>query len=1037
MSRRMSELSTAQHKLYRHQKVFPQDVGYNLARVIRFTGDIDAERLRRSVETVLRASVAMNTSFEEHEGKVRAVHDTQRRYEVTLERRSGDASTDIVQENAARLAEPIPMDRWPLYDYRIIEDEGAAYLSLTMSHLLCDVFGFYHFGKQVERVYFDADAEVTGAQWSPADFLDLQKPGQEANAFFKAMLHGRQSLAMEQLETDRDADGVLRGTNLWVPLDKELSSAIGETVRELGVRPFSFFLAVHLLLLGELTGTRSVTTGVPLGNRRQDPRQRETFGYFVNTLPLAVDLDDYTTLGELAHEVERRVAGLIRHEHYDLGAHAQEVFAQGAAARLLPSSSFTYYREPVAFPIGDLGVEDLPVPRADLIYPLVANVEDLGGQYGYHLSYSDTLVPSDPRQTLIALLRSVARGRDVVLAEAHGVSEETARRIDALVNRHASFPTASSLQALFEEQARQFPERPAVESGPDRLTYAELNAQANRLARQLKEQVPGDYVAVAMDRGCELIAVLLGVLKAGKTYVPLDPAAPASRVQHIRRQFDALPVVTGAGIFPGLDPAERLPLEELFAASAVREAGDLPEADLRERTAYVIFTSGSTGMPKGVQVSHAAVLRLFLSGQEHFAFGPEDTWCLFHSYAFDFAVWEMYGALLHGGRLVVPAESVRKSPQEFAAFLADTKVSVLNQTPSAFRRLSRALDQELADRMAVRTVIFGGEALQFQSLERWFALFGERAEVANMYGITETTVHVTHYRVTLQDVVAESASVIGKPLADLSVHIVDGALRSVPVGVPGEMLVGGAGVAHGYLGQPELTDQRFVSLPGRTGRFYRSGDLATVREDGNLIYLGRMDQQVQLRGYRVELGEIETALRGLPGVADCAVLLDGQADDPRLIAFVVGADADADAGDRALRMGMKERVPGYMLPSLYIPVPSLPLTVNGKVDAKSLPWPGQQQDAPLSLAETGSEVDDTQALVARVWREVLGFSEFTQNDRFFELGGNSVQVIQVHTRLQAETGARELELIDLFEFTTVRELAAHLNTLTQPAGSAK
>ncbi|MFF1357752.1 amino acid adenylation domain-containing protein [Streptomyces sp. NPDC058297] len=1033
MTEKTSDLTAAQRKLYLHQKVFPHDNSYNLAYVFRITGDIDAGRLRDAVETFVHSNVALNTVFAERDGEIRAVHDPELRYEVPLVRHDGDASGRLRDRLARMVREKIPTDVWPLFEYTVQVDPQATYLTLYMSHLICDVFSFYNIGREIGRLYDDPSVEVTGTALSPADFPDDPASSAEATEFFRSMLGALPTLALDQLEAGRTEEGTLEGSHVWVPLDAELSDSVDTTIGHLGVRKFSFFLAVHLLLLGTLSGSRAVTVGIPLGGRRKDPQQRIAFGYFVNTLPLAVDLDAYATFGELCRAVESRMGSLIRHEDFDPTAHAEEILPAGATGRMTPSSSCTYYREQLAFTIGGSPAESLHVPRTDLVYPLVTRVEDFGDGYGVHLAHTHAMAASDPRDSLLSILRSVARGADVELSQVRGVSPEHVAAVDRLVNQHATFSTDRSLQAVFERRAAEHPDHVAVEYGAERRTYRELDHQANRIARHLRDTVTADHVAVALDRGCDLIAVLLGVLKAGKTYVPVDPAAPDARVRHIIDQFGELPLITGPGVFADLAHEDAIPLRELLAESAGLTADALPAQDLRDRAAYVIFTSGSTGKPKGVQVTHGNVLRLFLSAGRHFTFTADDTWCLFHSYAFDFAVWEMYGALLHGGRLVIPAEVVRKSPDRFADFLTDTGVTVLNQTPSAFRRLSQALGERHAGRSKVRYVVFGGEALQFDCLTRWFDLFGEQAELVNMYGITETTVHVTYYRVTEKDALGRGPSVIGKPLADLEIRVVDTNLAPVPVGVPGEMLVAGAGVSLGYLGRPDLTAERFVELPGEEGRFYRSGDLARVLPDGNLVYLGRMDQQVQLRGYRIELGEVETALRGVPGITDCAVLLDEQADEPRLVAFVVRHDG---LGDRDLREVMRDLLPSYMLPSLYVAVPALPLTINGKVDSAALPWPREQAGTQLSLAEADQDAPPSVAVVARVWREVLGQSEFTADDRFFDVGGTSVQVVHVHERLCREFGTTELEMIDLFEYTTVRELAGFLDKLNPAAGRA-
>ncbi|HEX8907380.1 MAG TPA: amino acid adenylation domain-containing protein, partial [Longimicrobiaceae bacterium] len=526
----------------------------------------------------------------------------------------------------------------------------------------------------------------------------------------------------------------------------------------------------------------------------------------------------------------------------------------------------------------------------------------------------------------------------------------------------ASFPVTRALPALFAEQAARTPDAVAVTFGGQSVTYAELDARANRLAHRLVKlgARPGSLVGLFVERSAETVAGILAILKAGAGYLPLDPAYPEDRLSWLLEDSGAPLVVTTSELAPRL-PGDGPALVRLDAeAQAIAaEPADAPGIAVSPGSlAYVIYTSGSTGKPKGVQVTHANVVRLFAATGHWFGFGAADVWTLFHSYAFDFSVWEIWGALLHGGRLVIVPFDVSRSPDEFYALLEDEGVTVLNQTPSAFRQLMRA-DELAAERgemreLALRHVVFGGEALEPATLRRWVERRGDESpRLVNMYGITETTVHVTYRVIRAGDTVDGAASPIGVAIPDLAVHLLDRHGQLVPTGVVGEMYVGGAGVAQGYLHRPGLTAQRFVpdpfsSVPG--ARLYRSGDLARWTEARErdesafapshprplaLEFQGRADDQVKVRGFRIEPGEIESALLAHPAVREAVVLARGQGEEKRLVAWIVARGVDA-AG---VRRHVAAHLPEYMVPSAFVFMDALPLTRHGKVDRRALPEP--------------------------------------------------------------------------------------------------
>ncbi len=589
-----------------------------------------------------------------------------------------------------------------------------------------------------------------------------------------------------------------------------------------------------------------------------------------------------------------------------------------------------------------------------------------------------------------------------------------------------SFPAKETLHQLFEAQVARTPTATALTFQRQHLTYGELNTRANQLAHHLRALGVGPemLVALSLERGLDLIVGLLGILKVGAAYVPCDPEVPAERLAFILDDTRAPVLVTQESLLPRLatSAAQIVCLDRDRALLAQQPTANPDPPIEPEHVAYVIYTSGSTGQPKGVCVTHHNGVRLFTATEDWFHFGPQDVWTLFHSFAFDFSVWEIWGALLYGGRLVVVPQLVTRAPDSFLDLLADERVTVLNQTPSAFRQLIATESTASAPRpLALRYVVFGGEALDLAALRPWFERHGDQQpQLVNMYGITETTVHVTYRPLTAADA-QERGSVIGRAIPDLDLYVLDAALQPSPIGATGELHVGGAGLARGYLRRPELTAERFFANPHKPGgRLYKTGDLARYRADGDIEYLGRIDHQVKIRGHRVELGEIEARIREFPAVRDAVVLLRAvPPDDQQLCGYVVAPELDSTA----LREFLKTRLPAYMLPAGLVRLDHLPLTTNGKLDQNALPLPTAERTSPREDYVAPQTPLETQ--LAEIWQNVLGLPSAGIDDNFFDLGGTSLLMLRVHSQLRTAIG-RDARIVELFQFPTIRALARHL-----------
>ncbi|PPT24484.1 non-ribosomal peptide synthetase [Xanthomonas arboricola] len=581
----------------------------------------------------------------------------------------------------------------------------------------------------------------------------------------------------------------------------------------------------------------------------------------------------------------------------------------------------------------------------------------------------------------------------------------------------AAYPTDRCIHELFEDQAARSPEAIALVYEGQELSYAELNAQANRLAHHLIALgvEPDGRVAICVERSPAMVIGLLAILKAGGAYVPLDPDYQGERLAHILSDADpALVLADGAGREAlGVALASRIVMDPNDDFDQPADNPVVPKLG-QHHLAYVIYTSGSTGTPKGVMVEHSQVVRLFETAQPAYGFAASDVWCVFHSFAFDFSVWELWGALRYGGRLVLVPRATARDPHALYRLICEQGVTVLNQTPSAFKALVSQVRPSL-DRL--RYVIFGGEALEPVSLQDWYKEHGETSpQLVNMYGITETTVHVTHY--ALGEVDAGRRHIpIGRRLPDLCVYLLDERGEPVPLGAVGELYIGGAGVARGYLNRPDLTAERF--LPNRfvqdpQARMYRTGDLARYLPDGNLVFLGRNDHQVKIRGFRIEPAEIEARLIEHPDVREAVVIAFGE-EDKRLVAYVVGDAADPTL----LRDFLVSRLPEYMVPSAFVGIDAIPLTANGKLDRQALPAVPNDQGLSCQYVPPGTPTENT---LARIWAEVLRVDRVGLTDNFFELGGDSLLATKVVARVRKMLNFNVSTRL-LFKAKSLREFA--------------
>ncbi|SEI15742.1 amino acid adenylation domain-containing protein [Pseudomonas asplenii] len=1039
-------LSYAQQRQWFLWQWAPQSAAYNIAMALRLQGRLDVTALQGSLQALLARHEPLRTVFTETDGQPLQVVLPAGTIELQIESLAGDEGDARIQAFVLEHGQaPFDLRHGPLMRaalLRVADEEHV--LVLALHHIVADGWSLQVMIEELLQGYQSLSqglaVTLPDLPIHYADYALWQRHWMEAGEQERQLAYWQQQLGGEQpvleLPTDhpRPVSRGFAGASCNLTLDPLLSEGLKALARRESVSLFCVLLASFQALLHRYSGQADIRVGVPVANRER-PEIERLIGFFVNTQVLRAEVDGQQTFEQLLRQVWQTVQEAQAHQDLPF---EQLVEALEPGRNLSHSPLFQVMfnhqaqsRVKSASVLDGLRIEPLPWQSQTAQFDLVLDTSEQAHGIEAVFKYATDLFEGATVEALLqhwaSLLRAIVSDPRQRIAELPLLDAAQQRQVLARWNPAPRVhPVGRCLHQLIEEQAERCPEAVAVVCAGERLTYAELNARANRWAHRLIARgVKADVlVGVAAERSLEMIVALLAVLKAGGAYVPLDPAYPEERLRYMIDDSGLKLLLAQGHLLERLPvPAEVECLDLGSAGADGRQDNPVCQVDV-DNLAYVIYTSGSTGKPKGALLPHGNVLRLFDASRHWFGFDSQDSWTLFHSYAFDFSVWEIFGALLHGGRLVVVPHEVSRSPEAFHALLCDERVTVLNQTPSAFKSLM-AVALESPRELALRQVIFGGEALEVQSLRPWFERFGDRSpQLVNMYGITETTVHVTYRPLSLADLEQSAGSPIGEPIVDLSWYLLDDALNLTPPGCIGELYVAGAGLARGYLNQAGLTATRFVANPfdSQGGRLYRTGDLARMRSDGVIDYIGRRDQQVKIRGFRIELGEIESRLQGHAQVREAVVLaLDGQ-----LVAYLVATDPTL-LGDTArqaalrleLRDDLKRHLADYMVPAHLMLLPALPLTANGKLDRKALPAP---DTALLQQAYVAPRSTLEQQLAA-IWSEVLKVERVGLSDNFFELGGHSLLATQVIARARQVLDL-EVELRSLFETPDLAAFAA-------------
>ncbi|XAG00213.1 amino acid adenylation domain-containing protein [Pseudomonas sp. REB1044] len=1043
-------LSYAQQRQWFLWQLQPDSAAYNIPSALRLNGALDMQALRRSFSALVARHETLRTTFHEHADQTWQRIHAPSEFDLPVEAVTEAA---VLARVAEEVAQPFDLEQGPLLRARLLRlDEDAHVLVLTLHHSVADGWSMPIMVDEVVRLYAGfcqgQACVLPPLAFQYADYAAWQRNWMEGGEQVRQLAYWRQQLGEEQpllelpLDHPRGQVQDPAGARLNVNLPPALAQALKATARQHGVTLFMVLLASFQTLLHRVSGQRDIRVGVPIANRTRAETEG-LIGFFVNTQVLKAEFSPQLTVADLLLQV--------RHTALQAQAHQDLPFEQLVEA-LQPERSLshnplfqvlfnhqTYGDDPIR-EVAGLSVEALEWGSQTSQFDLTLDTAEHAQGLDATLTYATALFDRGSVERLARQWRNLLQALcdDAAQRVAQLPLLDDAERVQLLAECGASaqYPRKSCLPALIEAQVARAPQAIALTFAEQSLSYDGLNRRANRLAHKLRAQGVGPDVLVglAVERGIEMIVGLLAILKAGGAYVPLDPEYPQDRLSYMIEDSGIALLVTQQRLLADLPvPASvrSLVLEAGLEGYSDENPEHLTQPD---NLAYVIYTSGSTGKPKGTLLPHHNVLRLFKATAEWFGFGADDVWTLFHSYAFDFSVWEIFGALLHGGRLVIVPREVTRSPEDFHQLLVDQGVTVLNQTPSAFKPLMRVACESASD-LALRSVIFGGEALDVPALQPWFERFGKDCDnLVNMYGITETTVHVTYRPIRFEDT-QQSSSPIGAAIPDLSMYVLDADFNPVAPGCSGELHVGHAGLARGYHNRPSLTAERFVPDPfsSEGGRLYRTGDLARYRSQAVIEYVGRIDHQVKIRGFRIELGEIEARLHAHEAVREVLVLdIDG-AGGKQLAAYLIAQDAQVNHSElrEVLKQHLKAQLPDYMVPTHFLVLEAWPLTANGKLDRKALPKPDASQ---LQKGYAAPRTALEQQLAA-IWSEVLNVEQVGLHDNFFELGGHSLLATQVTSRIRQRLNL-EVPLRALFEspdLATFAQAAAEGSASQAPA----
>jgi amino acid adenylation domain-containing protein len=1026
-------LSSAQLRLYLVQELSRDGLAYNETYTFEINGTVDADRLEHSLRAVMDDHQILRTQI--------VVIDEQPMQQV-LDRVSFDlirqkTSAEKLHDDIRKLVRPFNMQEPPYFRAALLTLEPARHiLVLDVHHLLTDGISTNILLKHLAAHYTGSPVEKPALHY--VDYAEWQQKTRNSSGYETQKQFWLSEFDGEIPELDlpidfpraqvRSFEGAIEHFSVPDHQVKKLYEIASHESASL----YTVLLTAYNIFLSRLTNQDDIVIGSPSSGRPYD-ELKDMIGMFVNTVPLRNTVDHTLSFSQLLAGVKDRTLAAFDNQNYQYEQLVEDLkLVRNPARNPLFDAVFTFQNmESSVISVAELAFKPYNYTNAAAKFDFLLAITEDNQKLSFAFNYSTALFRRETVQRFAEyfgeVIAFVVQDRQRPLNEMEIVPRNARKAwLDELDSTSATYSEITIL-GKFEEQVKKFPARAALTYEGVSYTYAELDARATQVAIALQQSgvQPNSIVSVFMGPCAEVVWGILGVLKAGCAYLPVDIHYPEERVQYILADSQASFLLTTSNDLQALNTScSHLLLDDPALYTVALATYLRPANRTTDDLLYIIYTSGTTGRPKGAMITHRNVVRLLFNSRFQFTFTENDVWTLYHSHAFDFSVWEMYGALLYGARLVVVPKMVARDTASFVALAADQQVTVLNQTPTAFYNfIKEALVNNPS--LALRYVIFGGEALAPAKLKQW-AIAYPSARLINMYGITETTVHVTFKEITKVEI-DSNVSNIGKPIPTLSLLIVNKNLKLQPPGVSGELCVSGDGVALGYLNRAELTIQRFVNNPYRVGeKMYRSGDLARMLPNGEIEYLGRMDNQVKIRGYRIELGEIEYQALQVAGITDTVVIVIDNTKGEKSLCLYFVSPADIQVAE--LRSELQRRLPDYMVPSYFVQIAAVPLTNHGKINQKALPAPVAESGGVAGLAPRNA----VERKLVDIWRETLEVDNVSITSSFFHLGGDSIKAIRLVNNINRKFSSG-IKLADLYVNETIEKLSVKINEIQDDA----
>ncbi|AYZ64937.1 amino acid adenylation domain-containing protein [Burkholderia multivorans] len=1025
----VAALSEAQRQLWVLSEVDPEgSLAYNVNTTLELNGRLDEAAMRAAVQGLVDRHEALRTTLTP-DGSGQIVHPS-----LTLQIPLIDTDQDAWRDQESR--QPFDLVNGPLFRAALVRLSSERHLLvMTAHHIICDGSTFGILLEDLARAYAGAAPAAAPLQFREyLKQIDGQRHSPEAKAnreYWLAQCAGHADPLNLPVDYPRPAVKTFHGERVSLHLDAEEAASLRTAARQNGCTLYMMLLAGFNLFLHRIAGQQEIVTGIPVTGRSVTGSDRLA-GYCTHLLPLRSTLPDAATVASFLSGTRQNLLDALEHQDFPFAELVREIGAQ-RDLNAAPLVSAVFNLEPVS------ALPELPGLKVGLVAPLIrhtafdlnVNVLDAGQELLIDCDYNTDLFDESTVQRFLGiyrkLLTSLAGDASAAVARLPLLSDAERDTLIVEWNRtDTDFGAAAEqpLHRLFEQQAERTPDAVAAVSDDASLTYAELNLRANRLAHHLIALgvAPDSLVGVAMERSLDMIVALLAILKAGGAYVPVDPDYPAERVRFMIDNAQLRWLLTQQHLLAALPDTEaRLIAVDRDADDFAAAPASNPAPALNgDNLAYMIYTSGSTGRPKGALNTHRAATNRILWMQQAYALGTDDAVLQKTPFSFDVSVWEFFWPLVTGARLVFARPGGQRETDYLVDLIAREGITTVHFVPSMLRAFLDHPDLD-AHCASLRRVVCSGEALPYDLQQRFFERLD--AKLYNLYGPTEAAVDVTAWECRRDD--PHRNVPIGRPIANTRLYIVDAQMQPVPVGVAGELLIGGTPVGRGYHGEPELSAEKFIADPfsaDPNARLYRTGDLARYRADGNIEFLGRIDHQVKLRGLRIELGEIEATLASHPWVDAAVVALRGVDDGARLVAWLLSSHPEAELIE-AVRGHLQQRLPDYMVPSAFVVLTAFAHLPNGKLDRASLPEPGDGMDH----VEPGNALE---AQLAAIWQEVLGKNRISTTANFFELGGNSLSATKVAARIRRDLQVK-LEIRSLFSHPTISSLAKRIAD-TQP-----